>query len=170
MSLSLRDSDLLKRSAFIDGEWCQADDAATLPVKNPATGTTIVEIARVVRRGGTIAVLFWSGQQLLAGHTELEAGLGVAHAASVVAEADAVLRFLGTETRTFVDKGVAGIHRMMSSLPELQTADVVKFASMSLAMGLLSTLYPAWRASRTQPIRCTSAGDCSISRCSRSPT
>jgi len=45
--------------------------------------------------------------------------------ASVVAEADAVLRFLGTETATFVDKGVAGIHRLMSSLPELKTADVV---------------------------------------------
>jgi len=38
---------------------------------------------------------------------------------------DAVLRFLGTETLTFVDKGVAGIHRLMSSLPELKTADIV---------------------------------------------
>jgi NCAIR mutase (PurE)-related protein len=45
--------------------------------------------------------------------------------APVVAEADTVLRFLGIETLTFVDKGVAGIHRMMSSLPELQAADVV---------------------------------------------
>jgi NCAIR mutase (PurE)-related protein len=45
--------------------------------------------------------------------------------APVVAEADNVLRFLGTETLTFVDKGVAGIHRLMSSLPELKTADVV---------------------------------------------
>lgn len=45
--------------------------------------------------------------------------------APVVAEADAVLRFLGTETLVFVDKGVAGIHRLMSSLPELKAADVV---------------------------------------------
>ena len=45
--------------------------------------------------------------------------------APIVAEAEAVLRFLGTETLTFVDKGVAGIHRLMSSLPELKTADVV---------------------------------------------
>jgi NCAIR mutase (PurE)-related protein len=45
--------------------------------------------------------------------------------APVVAEADNVLRFLGTETLTFVDKGVAGIHRLMSSLPELKSADVV---------------------------------------------
>lgn len=45
--------------------------------------------------------------------------------APIVAEADTVLRFLGTETLVFVDKGVAGIHRLMSSLPELKTADVV---------------------------------------------
>ena len=45
--------------------------------------------------------------------------------APVVAEAETVLRFLGTQTLTFVDKGVAGIHRLMSSLPELKTADVV---------------------------------------------
>lgn len=45
--------------------------------------------------------------------------------AAVVAEADAVLRFLGTETLTFVDKGVAGIHRLMSCMPELKSADVV---------------------------------------------
>jgi hypothetical protein len=45
--------------------------------------------------------------------------------APVVAEAEAVLRFLGTGTRVFVDKGVAGIHRLLGSLPELQEADVV---------------------------------------------
>ena len=45
--------------------------------------------------------------------------------APVVAEAAAVLSFLGTEIRIFVDKGVAGIHRLLSSLPELQEADVL---------------------------------------------
>lgn len=45
--------------------------------------------------------------------------------APVVAEADAVLRFLGTETLVLVDKGVAGIHRLMTSMPELEKADVV---------------------------------------------
>jgi lipoprotein-releasing system permease protein len=40
----------------------------------------------------------------------------------------------------------------ISELPsDLRSADVVKFAAMSLAMSLLSTLYPAWRASRTHP-------------------
>jgi len=40
----------------------------------------------------------------------------------------------------------------ITELPsDLRSGDVIKFAGMSLAMGLLSTLYPAWRASRTQP-------------------
>jgi lipoprotein-releasing system permease protein len=40
----------------------------------------------------------------------------------------------------------------ISELPsDLRSADVLKFAAMSLAMSLLSTLYPAWRASRTHP-------------------
>lgn len=40
----------------------------------------------------------------------------------------------------------------ITELPsDLQRSDVVKFASMSLGMSLLSTLYPAWRASRTHP-------------------
>lgn len=40
----------------------------------------------------------------------------------------------------------------ISDLPsELKSTDVVRIAGLSLAMGLLSTLYPAWRASRVQP-------------------
>ncbi|MBT8061316.1 MAG: lipoprotein-releasing ABC transporter permease subunit [Xanthomonadales bacterium] len=40
----------------------------------------------------------------------------------------------------------------ITDLPsDLQSSDVVKFALMSLGMSLLSTLYPAWRASRTHP-------------------
>ena len=40
----------------------------------------------------------------------------------------------------------------ISELPsDLQSSDVVKFALMSLAMSLLSTLYPSWRAARTHP-------------------
>ncbi|NND45080.1 MAG: lipoprotein-releasing ABC transporter permease subunit [Xanthomonadales bacterium] len=40
----------------------------------------------------------------------------------------------------------------ITELPsELRQADVIKFAGMSLGMSLLSTLYPAWRASRTHP-------------------
>jgi lipoprotein-releasing system permease protein len=40
----------------------------------------------------------------------------------------------------------------ITELPsDLQSSDVVKFAIMSLAMSLLSTLYPSWRAARTHP-------------------
>ena len=40
----------------------------------------------------------------------------------------------------------------ITELPsDLQSADVIKFAAMALAMSLLSTLYPSWRAARTHP-------------------
>jgi len=40
----------------------------------------------------------------------------------------------------------------ITELPsDLRESDVVKFAAMSLGMALISTLYPAWRASRTHP-------------------
>jgi lipoprotein-releasing system permease protein len=40
----------------------------------------------------------------------------------------------------------------ITELPsDLRASDVTKFALMSLAMSLLSTLYPSWRASRTHP-------------------
>lgn len=40
----------------------------------------------------------------------------------------------------------------ITELPsELRSADVIKFALMSLIMSLVSTLYPAWRASATHP-------------------
>jgi len=40
----------------------------------------------------------------------------------------------------------------ISDLPsELKLSDVVRIGTLSLALGLLSTIYPAWRASRLQP-------------------
>jgi lipoprotein-releasing system permease protein len=40
----------------------------------------------------------------------------------------------------------------ITELPsELRSADVIKFSLMSLAMSLLSTLYPSWKAARTHP-------------------
>ena len=40
----------------------------------------------------------------------------------------------------------------ISDLPsELKWSDVGRIALLSLSLGLLSTLYPAWRASRVQP-------------------
>ena len=37
----LTDPTLFVQSALIDGQWLQADDQATLTVRNPATGATV---------------------------------------------------------------------------------------------------------------------------------
>jgi succinate-semialdehyde dehydrogenase / glutarate-semialdehyde dehydrogenase len=39
--LTLNDPSLLRQQAYIDGEWCDADGAATVEVHNPATGELI---------------------------------------------------------------------------------------------------------------------------------
>jgi demethylmenaquinone methyltransferase/2-methoxy-6-polyprenyl-1,4-benzoquinol methylase len=67
----------LEEDAF---DWAYCSDVLwPMPGMDPVAA--LVAIGRVVRRGGRVAVLFWSAQQLLAGHPELEARLGVAHAA-----------------------------------------------------------------------------------------
>ena len=41
----------------------------------------------------------------------------------------------------------------ISDLPsELRTSDVIRFSLLALVLSLLSTIYPAWRASRTEPV------------------
>jgi succinate-semialdehyde dehydrogenase/glutarate-semialdehyde dehydrogenase len=47
MRIPLSDTALLRTQACIDGEWVDADDGATLDVKNPANGKTVATIARV---------------------------------------------------------------------------------------------------------------------------
>ena len=47
--MKLNDPGLLKTQALIDGQWCDADDGGTVPVRNPADGGTV---ARVARCGG----------------------------------------------------------------------------------------------------------------------
>ena len=49
-TLPLNDHDLLREQAFINAQWCDADDGATLTVTNPATGE---ELARVPSLGGS---------------------------------------------------------------------------------------------------------------------
>jgi succinate-semialdehyde dehydrogenase/glutarate-semialdehyde dehydrogenase len=46
MSLNLSDAQLLKNSAFIDGEWVAADSGARFDVSNPASGEVIASVAR----------------------------------------------------------------------------------------------------------------------------
>lgn len=45
--MNLTDTQLLKQSAYINGEWINADDGKTFTVTNPANGAPIAEVARV---------------------------------------------------------------------------------------------------------------------------
>ncbi|WP_112873497.1 NAD-dependent succinate-semialdehyde dehydrogenase [Paracoccus endophyticus] len=45
----LRDPSLLETRAFVAGEWVDADDGATFPVRNPARGDVIAEVADLSR-------------------------------------------------------------------------------------------------------------------------
>src|SRR4030095_262302 len=47
--MNLKDPSLIKNQLFIDGRWVDADDKATLAVKNPANGKELAKVAR----GGT---------------------------------------------------------------------------------------------------------------------
>ncbi|GHD28666.1 succinate-semialdehyde dehydrogenase [Parahalioglobus pacificus] len=47
MTLSLSDTGLLRTQAYINGQWVDADNGATFAVSNPATGETIVDVAKV---------------------------------------------------------------------------------------------------------------------------
>jgi succinate-semialdehyde dehydrogenase/glutarate-semialdehyde dehydrogenase len=40
-------SDLLRRQAYVDGRWVDADSGATFPVYNPATGEVLAEVPRM---------------------------------------------------------------------------------------------------------------------------
>jgi len=64
-----------------------------------------------------------------------------------------------------VESVVAGIESLLSieflsaevyyisDLPsELRASDVIRFAGLALVLSLLSTIYPAWRAARTEPV------------------
>ena len=44
--MQLNDQDLLQGQAYINGEWVDADNGETLPVRNPATGETLLAIAK----------------------------------------------------------------------------------------------------------------------------
>ena len=39
--------DLLRTRAYVAGAWVEADDGATFPVVNPATGETLAELPRL---------------------------------------------------------------------------------------------------------------------------
>jgi lipoprotein-releasing system permease protein len=71
--------------------------------------------------------------------------LGLLAAANVTAIASGLERLTGV---TLVDPRVYFISELPS---EIRAGDVILIASVALALGMLATLYPAWRAARTQP-------------------
>jgi succinate-semialdehyde dehydrogenase / glutarate-semialdehyde dehydrogenase len=46
-TIALTDAGLARDRAFIDGEWCDADDGAEFPVTNPATGELLASVPRM---------------------------------------------------------------------------------------------------------------------------
>ena len=46
MSINISDQGLLKTQAYINGQWVDADNGATLPVTNPANGEVLAEVAK----------------------------------------------------------------------------------------------------------------------------
>ncbi len=77
--------------------------------------------------------------------TVIGVGLGLLVAANVTSIASGLERLTGI---ALVDPRVYFISELPS---EIRPGDVVLIASVALALGVLATLYPAWRAARTQP-------------------
>jgi lipoprotein-releasing system permease protein len=71
--------------------------------------------------------------------------LGLAIASNLTAIVHALEVWLGT---TLVDARVYYIDELPA---DVRTGEVLRVALMALALGVLSTLYPAWRAARTAP-------------------
>ena len=63
--LTLNDPTLFKQQAYLDGQWCDADNGETIVVTNPATGDVIGHVpnmgAAEARRSITAANLAWKG-------------------------------------------------------------------------------------------------------------
>jgi len=77
--------------------------------------------------------------------TVIGVGLGLLAAANVTAIASGLEHVTGI---TLVDPRVYFISELPS---EIRPGDVILIAAVALALGILATLYPAWRAARTQP-------------------
>jgi len=75
--------------------------------------------------------------------------LGVAGGIALASNVDVVVPWL--EQRLGFEVLPSDIYYISDLPSDLRTRDVVRFASLSLVMALLSTLYPAWRAARTHP-------------------
>lgn len=72
------------RDRSFDWVWCADVLWPEVVADNPVNA--VRELARAVQPGGTVALLFWSGQTLLPGYPELETRLGVAGSFLVVGD------------------------------------------------------------------------------------
>jgi succinate-semialdehyde dehydrogenase/glutarate-semialdehyde dehydrogenase len=63
--LQLKNPNLFRQQCYVDGQWCDADDGATIDVTNPATGDVIGTIpkmgAKETRRAIEAANVAWAG-------------------------------------------------------------------------------------------------------------
>ena len=75
---------------------------------------------------------------------------GVAGGIALASNIDVVVPFVERFTGPVLDPEVYYIDEMPS---DLRWPDVIKVGIMSFVLALLATLYPAWRASRTDPAR-----------------
>ncbi len=75
--------------------------------------------------------------------------LGVIGGVSLATNVETVVPFL---ERTFNIQFMSGDIYYITDLPsDMQWSDVVKVAALSFSMSILATLYPSWRAARTDP-------------------
>jgi len=100
------------------------------------SGATPADILRVfVTQGAVIGILGTVGGMIL----------GVVLSLNL----ETIVHFMEA---TFGVKFLAADVYFISDLPaDLRIADVIRICSISLALALLSTLYPAWRGARTMP-------------------
>jgi lipoprotein-releasing system permease protein len=96
-------------------------------------------------RGSVMAVFIVQGATIGAVGTLLGVGVGLLAAWNVDVIVPFIERLLGTQ---FLDPSIYFIRGLPS---DPRWSDVVPIALTSLALALLATLYPSWRASRTQP-------------------
>ncbi|MDR3280848.1 MAG: nickel pincer cofactor biosynthesis protein LarB [Synergistaceae bacterium] len=79
---------------------------------NPVSKLGLIEFTPAPRLGATVAVIS-------AGSSDVPAAL----------EAAEIVQFLGCDTQKFFDVGVAGLHRLLDSLPEIRDADIAIVAA-----------------------------------------
>jgi succinate-semialdehyde dehydrogenase/glutarate-semialdehyde dehydrogenase len=123
--LNLNDTDLLRRQAYLEGRWADADDGATMAVHDPATGRLLATVpclgASETRRAIAAADAAWSAwrrrtakdraavlrrwHDLMLQHTEDLARLMTAEQGKPLAEARAEVAYAASFLEWFAEEG-----------------------------------------------------------------